>query len=92
MSADRRFGSNVRCTFHLRCIADCLLIVIDPFSDIEEALTDRNGHQRRALEAISIIRAQLLPGDSYREVYHISCNIVGGVLIPPCGVPLKVSA
>jgi RNA-directed DNA polymerase len=34
--------------------------------------------QRRALEALSITGAQLLPGDGNREVYHIFCNIVGG--------------
>ena len=43
--------------------------------------------QRCALKPIAIGGAQTCPRDRYRELTKAVCNIAGGVLTPPCGVP-----
>jgi len=39
----------------------------------------------------SILAAKRFPPDWLGKFYHEVSNIVGGVIVPPCGTPLSVS-
>jgi hypothetical protein len=49
---------------------------------IWRALAGPGGVQWRSPKTIPIFGAQAPPWNGYREVYHIFCNIVGGVISP----------
>src|SRR5262249_382655 len=46
--------------------------------------------ERGSIKPVTIARSEPFARDIGRELYHQFCNIVGGVIPPPCGVPAVV--
>src|SRR3954447_14885048 len=87
-----RLGSKLRRTLRVRGLRRSGVVTLPPGIPRLGVVFRRIHFQGCALKSGPVARSEALTRDGDRkvELYQSFCNIVGGVMIPPCGVPSSV--